>query len=168
MWQSQVHPCLSLGSLSWWVPLCSCGPSAGPWFPNIARLKLLKQTKSETSQQSYPCGPSSLHCFVVRCTGWGACHWETSSQQPQVTASGCTPCHLLSTLSFPQKWSEIKICSTKRFSVLCWELRAATKRGREKGGKWKRKLLMSLNHERLGLGLEWFGIQGSLVLWLRG
>lgn len=86
MWRSQVHPCLSWGSPSWWVPLCSCGPSAGPRFPYWSKAKAVRARQSHLSQRSCPCGPSSLCRFVARCTRWGSCplgrHHHSSRRSP--------------------------------------------------------------------------------------
>ena len=71
-------------------------------------------------------------------------------------------------------WSKIEICSQSAPLLPAKQderRRGERERERErerKWGKWRRKLLMSLNHESLGPGFEWFGIQGSLAPWLQG
>lgn len=88
MWRSQVHPCLSWGSLSWWYPLCSCGPSAGPQFSYWSKAKAVRARQSHLSQQSCPRRPSSMCRFVARCTRWGSCplgkHHHSSRRSPLV------------------------------------------------------------------------------------
>lgn len=165
MWRSRVHPCLSWGSLSWCAPLCSCDPSAGPQFPYWSKANAVRARQSHLLQQSCPRHPRSLCRFVARCTRRGSCplgkhHHGSRGSPAAVVRHGI----------FYQRWLSLTQNDQKSESIL-QNLPLFTAENdvrRRKGGKWKRKLLMSLNHERLGLRLEWFGIQGSLVLWLRG
>lgn len=163
-------------------PLCSCGPSAGPRFPYWSKAKAVRARQSHLSQRSCRRGPCR---FVARCTRWGSCplgrHHHSSRRSP--------PWHVLSVPALPSPPSLTLSLSLVLFLSLSLsendqksksvpqspplftaEEDVQRRKGGEgrKGGKWKRKLLMSLNHERLGLGLAWFGIQGSLVPWLRG
>lgn len=108
---------------------------------------------------SSPCGPFTHHWVVVTCRGQVVCHRETTTTQ-QTTAPSTAhhqwSCPLLSPtlrLKSDQKSKSVPQ-SASLFSVKLYVRRRKDGEGKKKRGKWKRKLLMSLNHERLGLGLE--------------
>lgn len=162
------------------VSLCSCGATASLWFPELVSWMLQKLTKVRLYRRTACCSALPVVHQPIIVLSWHvqdresviARVCETSSER-QLLQHSTLPavvcpviCYHHSSVFLSQLIKNRNLFHKALPSALSWAGHGEKKRRKE--GKRKRKLLKSPNHERLGLGLEWFGIQGSLVLWLRG
>lgn len=125
-------------------------------FPTGARPMLSKRGKVIAHSRAVPAIPAACVVLSRDAQDGGSCplgkhHHGSRRSPPVVVRSGIFYQHCLShkmirnqnlfCKSLPLFTAENDVCRRKGG-------------GGVKGGKWKRKLLMSLNHERLGPGLE--------------
>lgn len=145
--------------------LCKSGTTAGLWFPDLVRLMLQKlrevrlhsTARQHTAQLTPWCThPTQYCCDIDGTCGLSYCRGTSSIAASQNAPIGCC---LLSSVLFelfisltPDQGSKFVPHSASVCSPLS-RMWGKNKRGiEEKTKKREKMLLMSLNHERLGLG----------------
>lgn len=128
-------------------------------FPTGARRKLLEQGKVISHSGAVPAVPPASVVLSRDAQDGAPAHWGdiiTAAAGHRRRLCAVTSFISAVSLSLSQKMIRNQNLFCKNPPQFTAEEDVRRRKGGEgkKGGKWKRKLLMSLNHERLGLGLE--------------